>query len=331
MIFLLVCIFLAGVFLLGHLGLPEKINPADYQETPSQGRLMKGAEPYFLKGESDTAFLLVHGFEGSPYTLKGIGEMLHAKGHTVFSPLLPGHGTSIVDFSKTRYEHWYAAVQALYLQERPKYKHFFLIGFSMGGNLCLRLSIHYSHRLPPTGLVCISSPVFINGFANGKLILQDWRLMFSGIVKLFKEYFPKKKQILASAMISPWVGYSEAYATGPLHSLKLNVGKIRPHLKYIRCPICLIQASNDRTISAENLHLIYRRVTSKEKRAFLFSIDENVSTRHVLITHEHIRDRVYHYISEFIKDTMSNFDFPRRQEKPPGFWRRLMGVHNHES
>lgn len=324
MMWFIVIALVIGFALLSHYGLPEKINPDDYQELPPNTKLMQGADPYILEGESDTAFLLVHGFEGSPYTLRGIGEILHRQGHTVIAPLLPGHGTSVVEFSKTRYEHWYSTVQKIYLQYRQKYSKFFIVGFSMGGNLSLRLAIHYSHRLPPTGLVCISSPVIINGFANGKFILQDWRLLFSGIAKLLTRFVPKKNEVLASAMISPWVGYSEAYSLGPLHSLKLNVSKIRPHLKYIHCPICLIQAANDGTISPENLHFIYRKVSSREKRAFQFTIDENVSTRHVLITHDHIRERVYHYILEFIKDTLSNFDFPRNTNPDPGFWKKVL-------
>ncbi len=309
MIVVAISLLLLGVLLwFGHYGRPEKVNPAAFRTLPPAEKIMRGAEPFTLQGHTEVGFLLVHGFEDSPFTLKALGETLHAEGHSVFAPLLPGHGTTIHDFKHTRYEHWYDTVNLLYTQERPKFKKFFIVGFSMGGNLGMRLAVHYAHRMPPTGLILISAPVALNGILNGKIILKDWRLFFSGIFKEFITHLPKKKVILASEMISPWVGYSEAFTIGPLHSFKLHVGRIRPYLKYIRCPACLIQATNDRTVSSENLHYIFRHLASREKRAFLFHIAENVSTRHVLVTHHETRSRVFHYIQNFVRDTLRDFD-----------------------
>lgn len=279
-----------------------------YQEDPPEDRLMSGAAPFRLEGKSDTAILLVHGYEGSPFTMRGLAEVLHQKGFTVIAPLLPGHGTNIKDFAKTRYEHWYHKVATIYAQERPKYKNFFIGGFSLGGNLVLRTAINFAHSLPPTGIISISAPVVLNGIINGKILFKDWRLFFSGIISRFIPILPKRKEILAAGILSPWVGYTEAHATACVHSLKKHIGEIRPYLWKIRSPICLIQATNDRTISSENLHYIFRKVQSYEKRAFLFTIDENVSTRHVLITHEYIREKVYHYIEKFIDDSLKGFD-----------------------
>lgn len=328
MIWLIILAVIVTVFLVGHYGLPEKINPLDYQSDPHPSRIMKGAEPFRLEGDSDVAFLLVHGFEGSPFTLRGLGELLHERGHTVIAPLLPGHGTSIKNFAETRYEHWYQKVHSIYIKERPKFRKFFVVGFSMGGNLSLRLVTNFASRMPVTGLILISAPVFLNGFFNGSLSIKSYKLFFSGIIKNFVKYIPKRKEFLASDVMSPWVGYSEAYTIPCVHSFKKNLGKVRPRLKLVRAPACLIQATNDRTISSENMHYIMRKISSRERRAFLFSIDETVSTRHVLITHHEIRNRVYHYILEFIEDTLKDFDLkPGIVSKPEPSWlSRLFGI-----
>ena len=305
---LLLLLIVIIILVWGHYGLPEKINPADYQNPPEEEELMKGTEPYHLIGKSEVAFLMVHGFEGSPYTLKPMAELLHKNGHTVFAPLLPGHGTSVEFFKKTRYEHWSYMVEKIYSEERPKYKYFFIIGFSLGGNLTLKCAISFARTMPPTGIVAISAPIFLNGFFNGRLIIKDFRLLFSGIVKEFIDFIPKGGRKLATNIMNPWLGYSEVYSIACLHSLKKNISKIRKKLSEIRAPICLIQASNDKTVPSENLYCIFSKVRSKEKRSFMLTLGESFSTRHILMTHEQTKKDVFHYIFEFIHDCLLKFD-----------------------
>ncbi|MDH5719600.1 MAG: alpha/beta fold hydrolase [Spirochaetia bacterium] len=300
---------------MGHYGLPEKINAKDFQEPPPKENILKGAEPIFLEGKSKTAFLMIHGFEDSPFSLRPLAEIMHNLGHTVIAPLLPGHGTSIKDFRKTRYEHWYEAVRSIYKSKRDLYDKFFIVGFSMGGNLSLKLAAEFSDKKSPSGMILISTPAFLNGFADGRLIIKNPFLILSGIIKYILPYIPKKSDQLGQGLISPWVGYYEATTTACAHSFKINIGKVRKEMKKIKCPLFLVHATNDKTIPAVNLHYILRKVSSKEKRAFMFEIDEDISTRHALITHEQIRDKVYNYIIKFVEDTMVNFDLRLRLSK----------------
>ena len=52
--------------------------------------------PFLLEG-GRVGVLLIHGFTGSPPEMRLIGEYLHQRGFTVAAPLLPGHGTVIVE------------------------------------------------------------------------------------------------------------------------------------------------------------------------------------------------------------------------------------------
>ncbi|WP_390479735.1 alpha/beta hydrolase, partial [Frankia casuarinae] len=54
--------------------------------------VLPGAEPFEFEGGS-VGVLLVHGFTGSPGSMRPWGEYLSAVGLTVSCPLLPGHGT----------------------------------------------------------------------------------------------------------------------------------------------------------------------------------------------------------------------------------------------
>lgn len=299
----------AVIYYFGWYSLPEEVNPNEYQDPPAPEDMLRGAEPFFFRGKSDTAFLLIHGYESSPFTLKSLGLQLQASGHSVFAPLLPGHGTSLKHLAKTRYEHWYEAVRRIYVKERNNYKRFYVIGFSLGGNLSLRLAIQYRRDIPPSALVLISAPVVLNGILNGALVVRDWRLIFTGIARFFLGPVTKKRDLVSSDIINPTVSYNEAYIMPPLHSFRTNVVKVKKYLKYITVPVCLIHASNDKTIDVENSHYILRKIRSVEKQAFIFKINEDISTRHELLTHEGIRDKVIHYIFSFLKDYDSNFQY----------------------
>lgn len=314
-------VLIAVVFIVGHYGLPEKVNPHDFQEPPPAIKIMSGAEPFRLQGNTDVGFLLVHGFEDSPYTMRNIGELLHREGHTVVAPLLPGHGTNVKDFAKTRYEHWLAAVFELYARERPRFRHFFLIGFSMGGNLCLNLAAKVARPSPqvgaafdrrsipaPTGIISIAAPVALNGILNGRLLVRDPRLFLSGILKNFITHIPKAQGGVSEKVMIPWVGYGEAYTLPALHSFKLGIGKVKSRLYRIRQPTCLIHATSDKTVHIENMHYIFRKISSNEKRAYVFNLEENLSTHHVLVTHQLAREKVFHYILKFVHDTLRGFD-----------------------
>jgi len=307
--FIIVGIIIAIIWYFSWYGLAERINPDDFQDLPPKDSLLKGAEPFFFEGKSNSAFLLIHGYESSPYSLRQIGNILKSMDHTVLCPLLPGHGTSLVELSKTRYEHWYEAVRRIYVRERPKYKNFFIVGFSLGGNLALRLAIQYKDTVAPSALVLISSPVQLNGFLNHSVFMRDWRLMFTGIGKYILPPVSKKRDVVSADIMNPTVSYNEAYSLPPLHSFRTNIGKVKKYLKDIKVPACLIHASNDWTVNAENMHYIFRKLGSKEKRAYMFAIEDKVSTRHELMTHEQIRDKVIHYIFSFLNEFFLDFKY----------------------
>ena len=54
--------------------------------------------------------LLVHGFTGSPPSMRPWGEFLHSKGYSVRVPLLPGHGTRVEELNKVKWEEWPAKI-----------------------------------------------------------------------------------------------------------------------------------------------------------------------------------------------------------------------------
>ncbi len=98
-----------------------------------------GAEPFRHDGGS-TGVLLVHGFTGSPASMRPWGDHLAAAGLTVLLPRLPGHGTRWQDLNLTRWTDWYAEAQRGLRDLAGRCEQVFVMGLSMGGCLTLRLA-----------------------------------------------------------------------------------------------------------------------------------------------------------------------------------------------
>jgi carboxylesterase len=114
--------------------------------------VMPGAEPYESAG-GPTGALLVHGFTGTPQSLRPWAEHLAAAGLSVWCPLLPGHGTRWQDMNRTSWHDWYAAADAGLARLRARCDEVFALGLSMGGTLVLRLAEQHGPALAGTVVV----------------------------------------------------------------------------------------------------------------------------------------------------------------------------------
>ncbi|MBA3278167.1 MAG: alpha/beta fold hydrolase [Geodermatophilaceae bacterium] len=115
--------------------------------------VLAGAEPFTFDG-GRVGILLIHGFTGTPQSLRPWGEHLAAQGYSISCPRLPGHGTVLADMNATRWPDWYAAVERALEELRGRCTEVFAAGLSMGGTLALRLAEQHGERL--SGLVLVN-------------------------------------------------------------------------------------------------------------------------------------------------------------------------------
>ena len=106
--------------------------------------VMPGAEPFAFPGEDGpdgrTGVLLVHGFTGTPMSMRPWGEHLAAAGFAVRCPLLPGHGTRWQDCNTSTHDQWTTAVSEAFDALAAECDRVFVAGLSMGGTLAIRLA-----------------------------------------------------------------------------------------------------------------------------------------------------------------------------------------------
>jgi carboxylesterase len=84
--------------------------------------------------------LLVHGFTGSPASMKPWAHALAEQGYAVEVPLLPGHGTRWQDLNAVAWTDWYAEGEAAFDRLRASCEAVVVAGLSMGGSVALRLA-----------------------------------------------------------------------------------------------------------------------------------------------------------------------------------------------
>jgi carboxylesterase len=117
--------------------------------------ILPGAEPFSSAGGPHGA-LVLHGFTGSPQSMRGLAEAFADAGFAVELPLLPGHGTSVEDMAQTTWADWSQAAQTAHDELASRVDEVVVAGLSMGGTLALWLAA----REPDiAGLVVINAAV----------------------------------------------------------------------------------------------------------------------------------------------------------------------------
>lgn len=103
--------------------------------------LIPGCEPWTHRAGAGTGALVLHGFTGSPVSVRNVAEAVAAAGHDVELPRLPGHGTTVDDMLRTGWHDWISAAQAAFDALVERVERVVVISQSMGGTLALRTAL----------------------------------------------------------------------------------------------------------------------------------------------------------------------------------------------
>jgi len=206
-----------------------------------------GAEPWSSLGSGARArrgIMLLHGFTGSPVSLRPIAEMLARRGFAVELPLLPGHGTTWRKMLPTRYDDWregaYLAAKAL----RERVDQLVLVGLSMGGTLSLDVAT--GTDLKVDGIVTINAQILDrDGIAVklGPLIEKILPLVPASLAGLTANDIAKPGVVEEAY---PWV------PTAAGNSLVRALPRVRSQLVRMPCPVLVMVSRNDHSVSPRN-------------------------------------------------------------------------------
>lgn len=276
-------------------------------------QIIPTAEPFFFPGNAGQAgVLLVHGFTGTPQSLRPMGEYLNrTHGFTCLGIRLAGHATSPGDMARSRYLDWLASVEDGFDLLAGVAEHIYLAGLSMGGALALTLA----NRLAVRGIIAMATPFDLG---------NNWRLRVTGLLALLRPFLPKQGATAGADWYDKvaWRDYI-AYPSNPVRSIaeleKLLV-TMRGELPKIHQPVLLMQSRQDNYPIPESMPLILERLGASDKEALWIDGSSHV------ITLDAQREVVFKAAGDFI----ARLEL-RTAEPPSSQIRKLPLVTNHRT
>ena len=120
--------------------------------------ILLGAEPFSCEG-GPVGVLVLHGFTGTPQSMRPLAGAFAGAGHAVELPLLPGHGTSVDDMLTTGWADWSAAAEAALEALQSRTESVVVAGLSMGGSLTCWLATRHPEL---AGIICVNPAVQVD-------------------------------------------------------------------------------------------------------------------------------------------------------------------------
>lgn len=117
------------------------------------------AVPFRFDGDG-RGVLLVHGFTGTPFEMRFLGEYLAGRGYSVLGPRLAGHCGTPADLGCTGWRDWYASVDRAFEELRGRVERVAVVGLSLGGLLALELGRQRGAEVAAVG--ALASPLWLD-------------------------------------------------------------------------------------------------------------------------------------------------------------------------
>jgi carboxylesterase len=229
--------------------------------------------------------VLVHGFTGSPASMRPWGEFLHSKGFSVRVPLLPGHGTRVEDLNKIKWQEWPTKLIFELNEISKTCDTVVLIGLSMGGGTVLNVAASTNEKL--AGLILVNPMIHVRGVpAEFAYFLSRFQLLRKSVGDDIKR-----------PGLTEW-GY-DALPTRGMHQLLKMLRITRRNLPKIKLPIQLFHSVDDHTLPVSNTEIIMREIGSAEKNRI-----ELVNSYHVA-TMDYDQELIFQNSLTFIEEVVA--------------------------
>jgi esterase/lipase len=230
--------------------------------------VMPGAEPFAFPGgdgpDGRTGVLLVHGFTGTPMSMRPWGEHLAAEGFAVRCPLLPGHGTRWQDANASTHDQWTSTVDHAFDELVATCDRVFVAGLSLGGTLATRLA---EVRPDDVAGVVLVNPALLTQRVDAKLLPM--------LARITPSWAP-----IASDIKKP--GITElAYPKLPTRAM-MQVRALwsltRADLARVTAPVIVFHSVEDHVVEPVNSEILLAGIGSSDKTEVLLEDSYHVAT-----------------------------------------------------
>jgi len=220
-----------------------------YLRPPDMSTVRPDAEPFYSSNGS-FGVLLLHGFTGSPRSMRPWAQHLAADGFRVALPRLPGHGTTWQELNTVGWNDLYEAAEVEFKALTSGCDKVFVAALSVGSALALRLAEQYGERVAGMSLV------------NPIITQKDSRYRLIPLLRRMVPALPGTANDIAKP------GQDEGgYPRIPLsslHSLMLAGPQLRADLPKITSPLLIFKSSIDHVVGTSSVPFILSSVSSTD-------------------------------------------------------------------
>jgi carboxylesterase len=218
----------------------------------TQPSVRPGCEPFSFPGGS-IGVLMVHGFTGSPASMRPIGEGLAAEGLSVEGVRLPGHGTDVEDLRSRRWTEWVDAAATGLDALRERGRTVVAFGQSMGASVVLSLVASRPHE--------------VDGIALTNPYVFDRRLLAVPIGSRFL----KNVKGISNDIAKPGVDEQgdTVMPVPAIAQMSAMMKHVRAALPEIRQPIVVFRSGTDHVVPRSNAEKVLARIGSERRELVL--------------------------------------------------------------
>ncbi len=217
--------------------------------------ILAGAEPFSHSGGRD-GVLVLHGFTGSPASMRPLAQRLAGAGYSVELPRLPGHGTTLEDMMTTDWADWSTAALDAYDELAGRCDRVAVVGLSMGGGLTAFVAEHRAD---------VAACVFINA-----LVKAPPAEMVEGLDALVASGVETLEAI--GSDIKREGAHELSYPATPLRcaqSLFAGVAEVHQGLERIAAPSLILSSREDHVVTSDNSDDLESRLAGPVERLWL--------------------------------------------------------------
>jgi carboxylesterase len=217
--------------------------------------VVAGAEPFAATG-GDRGVLVLHGFTGSPRSMRPLAESLADRGYSVELPRLPGHGTMLDDLVPLRWSDWSEAAATSFDALAARCHGVAVVGLSMGGGLACWLAATHPETV---ALVAINPLV--------KPMADELREGAKGLLDAGVETIDGVANDIALEGADEY-GYAGVPIAAAL-SLFDALEDVAASLPAITCPTLVFTSRQDHVVPTDNSELVAASVAGPVEQLWL--------------------------------------------------------------
>nr|WP_229722924.1 alpha/beta fold hydrolase [Xylophilus rhododendri] len=215
-----------------------------------------------------TGVLLIHGLTGTPNEMRLLARGLNKAGFTVYAVQLAGHCGDMDDLLATRWQDWYASVEAGAERLSAQVDRLVVAGLSMGAVLSLALAEERPELV--CGVAALSATFRYDGWSMpfytrmGDVLLPIFRALGIGRHRVFMEQPPYgiKDEALRRQIVAQMHAGDSAAAGLPgnpwwsVVEMRGLARRVLSRLSTVRAPVLVVHAREDDIADVANARQI---------------------------------------------------------------------------